>query len=386
MPIPESGLRRVTVYTDAAHADLTLPAGVPVTALIAAVADLVPHRESLRPYRLCEPGCCALDGAKTLEQQDIRDGAVLVLTDQQGAGPKLRFDDPAEQVAVAVRATARPWTPAARRLTAALAASGLAGAAGFVAVPGGPGTPNALLAVASAGTATLLAVPPSGCGDTTRTMLCCLAWLAVLTAVVGVALAMTGISLQAAGAATAAAAVGLIRVAGRGAVMFTGLSHRSIPISSRVDQAHGVLSGLVAGSAAAVVLGAGGVVLGAPVAGVPRVIGVVFAAAAGAALVLRARSHTDGVQIAALLAGGAASLVIAVLAAAIDAAPHRLWPAVVAVALAAATIGVGFTAPARLPLARRGAEVLESLALGSLVPLACWLCGVYGAARGLSLG
>lgn len=115
--IPDSGLYRVAVHADTAHADLTLPSGVPVAALIAAVLDLMPHRTSpdlLRPYRLSEPGGNALDGTKTLSQQGIRDGSTLVLTHAECRAPRVRFDDPAEQVAAAVRAMERPWSPAAR--------------------------------------------------------------------------------------------------------------------------------------------------------------------------------------------------------------------------------------------------------------------------------
>jgi hypothetical protein len=63
-----------------------------------------------------------------------------------------------------------------------------------------------------------------------------------------------------------------------------------------------------------------------------------------------------------------------------------VWPAAVAAVLSGAAVVFGFTAPARSPFPRRCAEVLEGVALGTLVPLACWLCGVYGVARGLGLG
>jgi len=372
--IADSGLRRVAVHTDTVHADLALPAGVPVAALIASVVDLLPRRDGpqvLRPYRLSLPGRAPLDAAKTLGQQGIGDGAVLVLTRADDIPAEPRFDDPAEQVAAVVRASARPWSPVARRLAAALAASTLAGVAGFVAVPGGPGTPNALLALAATGTVAAAALPASGCSGALRTTLCCLAGLAVAAAVVGMGCAATGISGQAVGAATAAGAVGLIRAASRIAVMTRGPAR----------EAHDLLTGLVAASAAAAVLGTVGVAAGQPVDGVPRPVGVAFAAAAGAALLLRARSHTDGSQIAALLAGGVTTIGIAVLTA--GCGP---WPAAVAAALAGAAVVFGFTAPPASPWARRGAEVLESLALGMLVPLACWLCGAYGAARGLGLG
>ncbi|KLO26645.1 hypothetical protein ABW16_19280 [Mycolicibacter heraklionensis] len=387
MSIPDSGLYRVAVHADTAHADLTLPSGVPVAALIAAVLDLMPHRTSpdlLRPYRLSEPGGNALDGTKTLSQQGIRDGSTLVLTHAECRAPRVRFDDPAEQVAAAVRAMERPWSPAARRLSAALTASGLAGVAGFVVIPGGPGAPHALLAVATAGVVALLTVPPSGCGGPVRTTLCCLAGLAVLGAVAGMTVTATGIALPRVGAVAAAAGVGMIRVAGRVAAAATGLFGREDSVPSQVGQAHDLLTGLVAAAAALVTLGAAAVVAGAPVAGAPPMVCAAFAATAGMAVALRARSHTDGVQIAALVAGGAATSAIGLLGAASTTA--RQWPAVLAAALAAAVIGLGFVAPAASPLIRRGAEVAEAVALGSLAPLTCWLCGLYSVARGLSLG
>ncbi|GFG68310.1 EsaB/YukD family protein [Mycolicibacter senuensis] len=390
----DPGLRRVAVYADTGHADLALPAAVPVAVLVAAAVELVSGRDGpqpmssrdqpLGPYRLAQPGRSPLDGSKTLAQHGIRDGAVLVLTRAGDVAPEPRFDDPAEQVAAGVRTAAHPWRPTARRLTAAIAASGLAGVAGFVAVPGGPGAPNVLLAMAATGTVVAMAVPSSGCSGPARAILCGLAGLVILAAVAAMAGAATGVSAQTIGAAAAAGGVGLIRVAGRIAMLAAGLSRR--PTARHAVAARDLLCGLIAGSAAAVVLGAAGVAAGEPVAGVPGLVGAAFAAAAGAALLLRARSHADGTQIATLLVGGAATMGIAVLSAALDVTPHRPWPAMVAAAMSVVTIVLGFTAPVRSPLARRGAEVLESVALGAVVPLACWLCGVYGSVRGLSLG
>lgn len=382
MPIPDSGLYRVAVHADTAHADLTLPSGVPVATLIASVLDLIPHRtnpHSLRPYHLSEPGRAALDGGKTLSQQGIRDGSTLVLTHAECPAPQVMFDDPAEQAAATVRTIERPWSPVACRLSAALTASGLAGVAGFVAIPGGPGAPNALLAVAAAGAITLMTVPPSGCGGTVRTTLCCLAGLAVLGAVAGMAIAVTGIAPPRVGAVAVAAGVGLVRTAGRVAAAATGLFRREDSVPSRVSEAHDLLTGLVVAATALVALGAA-----VAIAGAPRLVGAVFAAIAGVALALRARSHTDGVQIASLLAGGTATLAIGLLGAASNTTGQ--WPAALAVVLVAAALGLGFAAPTGSPLVRRGAEVVEGLALGSLAPLACWLCGLYSLARGLSLG
>ena len=252
MSYPDSGLCRVAVHTDTAQADLTLPSGVPVATLIAAVVDLMPQQpmaEPLRPYRLCEPGRSALDSTKTLAQQGVRDGSTLVLTHAECRAPRVLFADPAEQAAAAVRATERPWGPAARRLTAALTASGLAGVAGLVAVPGGPG---ALLAATAAGTVALMTVPSSGASGPVRTTACCLAGLAILTAVTGMAAAVTGIARPALGALAATTGVGLIRIAGR---IAAAARRRHAP-----GTAHDLLTGVVAAAAALVVLGTAGAV------------------------------------------------------------------------------------------------------------------------------
>lgn len=384
MPSEDSGLCRVAIHAGTTHADLTLPSDVPVAALIPAVLDLIPRQEgpeSLRPYRLAVPGRPALDGGKTLSQQGIRDGSTLLLNHAECPAPRVVFDDPAEQVAAAVQTIACPWTPAARRLSAALSASGLAGAAGFVAIPGGPGAPSALMAVAAAGAVALMTVPACGCTGLVRTVVCCLAGLAVLSAIAGMALAATGIAPSRVGAAAVVAGVGMIRIAGRVAAGVTGLSHRA---ASQVARAHDLLTGLVTAATAVVVLGAATVVAGAGSTGAPQLVCAVFAATAGMAVALRARSHADAVQIASLIAGGVTTLAIGLLGVASKTTGQ--WPAALAVVLVAASLGLGFADPSELPLIRRGAEVVEGLALGSLVPLACWLCGWYGAARGLSLG
>jgi hypothetical protein len=53
--------------------------------------------------------------------------------------------------------------------------------------------------------------------------------------------------------------------------------------------------------------------------------------------------------------------------------------------LAVAAMYVGFAGPASSPLVRRSIDLLEFLAWLALVPLACWVCGLYGAARALHL-
>lgn len=385
------GLCRVALHADAVHADLALPAGLPVAVLIPSIVDLLAARGGGRPsaatgtpYRLSRLGEAALDVSKTLAQQAIRDGTVLLLTRGAGAAPAPRFDDPAEQVSAAVRARRRTWTPRAGRLAAAVTATGLAGVAGFVAVPGGPGAPNALLAATAAASVSVATVRLGGCGGPVMTAVCGLAALAAVAAAVLVA---TGVPPQLIGAVTAAVAVGLLRAAARVSVAVGGLARPSggtADGAARAARVANLLTGLVAACSAATVLGVLGAAAGTP--DLPRWAGVALAAASGAALLLQARRHTDRAQIAALLAGGVSTLGMALVVAAVTVPQHRPWLGLTAAALAAAAAGLGFTGPVRSPLVRRGADLLEHLALTAVVPLACWVCGCYGAIRGLSLG
>ena len=75
-------------------------------------------------------------------------------------------------------------------------------------------------------------------------------------------------------------------------------------------------------------------------------------------------------------------------AAALQTPQQGPWIATSTVALAGAAIYLGFVTPAQSlsPLARRSADLLECMALIALIPLTCWICGLYGAIRGLSLG
>ncbi|CAJ1502802.1 EsaB/YukD family protein [[Mycobacterium] kokjensenii] len=382
----DSGMRRVAVHSETAHADLALPSHLPVATLIASLTELLPlpsDADVLRPYRIGRPGHRPLDGSKTLAQQDVGDGAVLMLSRREWPAPRLRCDDPAERAATAIADAAYPWGTVPRRLTAAAAVTVLAGVAGFVAIPGGPGAPHALVGTAAAGTAALLAVPSCNCTATVRTTLCCLAGLAVLAAVAGTVVALTGIPLSCCGAVATVAGIVVLRAAGRIAAAVTGLARLRDAVVAPVRAAHDVLTGLVVGAAALVPSGVAVAATAAGSAPAPRMVTVAFAASAAAAITLRARSHRDGVQVAALITGGAVTAGIAVLTAAVAAPP--LYSAAVAVLLAGTAVGAGFSETAPPPLLRRCGEMLESAALSSALPLMFWLCGIYRAVGDLVL-
>lgn len=66
---------------------------------------------------------------------------------------------------------------------------------------------------------------------------------------------------------------------------------------------------------------------------------------------------------------------------------HGPWIAAATAMLTAAAMCFCFVAPAvsLSPVVRRSVELLEGLALVAMVPLTCWICGVYGAVRGFNL-
>lgn len=387
---PNPGLCRVALHSGGARVDLSLPAGVPIAELLPSVVDLLaargaaPPATEAGPYRLYRPGSAALDNSKTLAQHAIRDGTVLLLTRMLDELPVPRFDDPTEQVSATVRTITRPWTPEAARCTAGVSAAALAAVAGFVAVPGGPGAPNALLAAAAATAAAVLAMHR---GETSPTLiaLCCLAALGLGAALVGV---LTPVGLPAVGAAAAAAGTVALHGAARLSIALAGLAQRATPTRADLDdqatRAHQLLTGLVAGFAATAALGGLGAVAGVHTSGSPRFGGVAVAAVTGAALLLRARSHTDRAQIAALVLGGITAFSGAVAAAAATAPQYALWLAAAAGASAGAALYLGGRPPLS-PVIWRAAELLEYPVLVAVAPLACWLGGCYGAVRGLSL-
>jgi type VII secretion integral membrane protein EccD len=408
------------------------------------------HLEAKR-YQLSTPGASALDTSLTLAQNDIRDGDVLLLTQPLAPLPAPRYDDVAEAVSTTLDAAPRPGSrPRATRLTGAVAANCLtaigvlalirnaatanafgeggttagvaasaggvallcaaiahrsyrdamaglalsvigiafAAVAGFLAVPGAPAIPNALLAAAAAAVTSVLAMRVVGCGVATLTALACAAMLVAVAALVGV---MTAAPLPALGSVSALACLALTGLAPRLSIVLAGLSPRLAPpfdlepadgLADKAFRADNWLTGLLAASSSSAAVGAVVTVLG----GAPRLCCMAFGALTGALLLLHARSHARARRLA-LVIGGVA-VIATTFAVVASSVPERgAWIAAATATLAATAIYLGFVASAvsLSPLVHRGVEVLECLALVALVPLTCWVCGLYGAVRGLTL-
>ncbi|WP_293054702.1 type VII secretion integral membrane protein EccD [Mycobacterium sp.] len=451
--------RRVSVYAPESHADLALPSGVPVGSLIPQIVDIMAAPLSGVPahYQLSIAGAAALDESKSLAQHGIRDGSLLVLSASPAPPPTPRFDDPADAVATFLAAAARPSASAAARRTAALAAGwltavgtlvlirtafetnaagqvgaagvlaaaggialsagaiahrgfgdGLAGltlgllaagfatGAGLLAVPGGPGAPNALLAATAGAATALLALRIIGCG---RALFTAVGGFGLLAAAAALAASVGAAPPRVLGAACTLLSLALIETSARVSIRLAGLSPQPAVIAAaermpagddlpaRAARADSWLTGLLGAFSAAASLGAIGTLVAVCHAGGSPVGGIAFAATTGATLLARSRRYPGVATAVTFTVTGTLTLSAGFVVAATAGAPRLPWVAVGIAVLAAGTLWLGFLAPALTwsPLARRGVELAEYLVLAAVVPLACWICGLYGALAALTL-
>jgi type VII secretion integral membrane protein EccD len=264
--------------------------------------------------------------------------------------------------------------------------------AGFLAVPGHPGTPNVLLAATAAAVASVLAMRVSGCGAVTLTVVSGVAMVIAVAALVGV---ITAAPLRAVGSASALLSLGLLGLAARLSIVLAGLSPRLPPapdrdtigqagarLAAQAIRADHWLTSLLGAFASSATVGAIVTVL----AGEPRLSCIAFGTVTGVLLLLRARSD-DRARTVVFVIGGIAITATTFGVVALSLPEHGPWIAAATAMLAAAAIFGGFVAPAiqLSPVVRRGIEVLESLALVATVPLTCWICGIYSAVRGLDI-
>jgi type VII secretion integral membrane protein EccD len=277
-------------------------------------------------------------------------------------------------------------------LTLSVIATEFAAVAGFLAVPGHPGTPNVLLAATAAAVTSVLAMRVSGCGAVTLAAVSGVATVIAVAALVGV---ITAAPLRAIGSVSALASLGLLGLAARLSIVLAGLSPRlpqapdrdtiepgGARLAAKAIHADDWLTSLLAAFASSATVGAIVTVL----AGEPRLCCIAFGTVTGALLLLRARSD-DRTRAVMFVTGGIAITATTFGVVALSVPGHGAWIAAVTAMLAAAAIFVGFVAPAipLSPVVRRGVEVLECLALVATVPLTGWICGFYTAVRGLNL-
>jgi type VII secretion integral membrane protein EccD len=112
-----------------------------------------------------------------------------------------------------------------------------------------------------------------------------------------------------------------------------------------------------------------------------------FGIAVATVLCLRGRSHHDLVQAATLIAGGLLTALLIVVKVAVFLPEWRVTAALALIAMTALVVACGLVAPEVefSPVMRRCVELGEYLAVGLVVPLACWIVGVYAFFRGMRL-
>jgi len=457
-PAADEAYCRLTVLAPRARVDVALPADVPVAELVPMVLELVGEPGpggAPQPWRLSGAAGGPLPPEATLDELGVPDGELLRIAPDAPAPPPPVFDDPVDALAATagtaragdrrfgaaavfvvtvaaagLLATAAPGSAAAAGLaglgavaavvhaarlirrpsdqsdpdadevahaaarTAACAAVPLAAAAGWVAVPGAPGS-GLLLAAAAAGIAAAAA----------QVVLRVIAPLLVGAVVAAVLVAAGAVGLRFGMApAAAAAAVGAIAiVAGpllpRAALRLAGLPRPVVPADSgelvdadtgpdllppdelaeRADLARGYLAGLTGGCA---VVAAAGAVIAATGGGWA---GPTFAGVTVAILGLRARGYADAApaQTALVAAIGAGIALVALIAGQAEPGTRPVAAGVLLVAVAVGLHASGRTGPIGSPVSRRAVDLLSGLLTTAAIPLALGAMDLFRLVRGL---
>jgi type VII secretion integral membrane protein EccD len=404
--------------------DVALPAGMPVAALLPAIVELAgqPSSESPRGWRLDRIGGPTLNESITLVDNDVHDGDVLVLAPSDAPPLGLLQWDSCQTVADSgsssevgsVRSevtgvwaavvgslalcssaagqstvhlliamigtcTAGGFAISSRSAATGLASVPLAAAAGFLAVPSGPGAANVFLAAVAAATMSLLMLHWIDDGSTALAATACVSTLVAVSAVAPV---VGPVPIATVGAASAVVALGVLAVSGRISILLSGLApdRQADDADARAVRGHAALTGLVAGCSVGAALGVVLVAVGCHQHDAPGAAGAGFGAVVALALLLRVRTHADARRRWALTIAGMVS-VSTVFVIAVTTMPDQVaWASVTLV-----TIGIGASRPRRFAAAGRAFAGLEYAMLFAVVPLACWVGGVYATVRGTQL-
>lgn len=415
---------------DVGVVDLALPARLPVASLIPDIVRLAGANTGT-PVRWELATLCGtvLDETVPLQDQDVRDGDVLLLSPALSRVP--RFDRP--DVVTAVLAASPPpgdtralrvivgLVAAAAGALAGLAAQGSAslitlgvlsclvggaavttsragremwvcgplgcltvlmfGLCGALVVPGPLDAPHALLGTAAAAAVSLVLLRLRVGSPVVSTAAAC---AGLLCAVVMSGAVLWPVPPHSAGVALALLALGALSLAPRISVLLSGLApapsltDEPLPdAAGRAAAGHRILVGLVIGICAAASIGAAVVAIGGLSGARHWLSGAAFCAVAGAALLLRSRCYAAGRCRWALTLSGLCSLAAAFVAVAMRYGP---WAAVAAVC-AGVTVIVRESRGEPSPLAARSVEVLEYTVLAAVVPVACAALDVFAVVR-----
>jgi type VII secretion integral membrane protein EccD len=152
----------------------------------------------------------------------------------------------------------------------------------------------------------------------------------------------------------------------------------------RAARGRWLLTALVTGASGSALAGVLLVAVGGAAVGAPWPVDAGFCGAVGVALLLRSRSHADGWCRTALTTCGMGCLTAAFTGVSAAMPGQAFWIAVSTVAAGSVALSPAARSAAG-PVAARAVDALEYIALTAVVPLACWIAGVFAAIRGWHL-
>ncbi|NLU81761.1 type VII secretion integral membrane protein EccD [Rhodococcus sp. HNM0569] len=307
---------------------------------------------------------------------------------------------------VAGAVTGRVYADAASSLVLGTCAIPPALAAGMLFVPGDPGAPHVLLGAALVAVTSVLAVRLSGVGLTTFTTAAVVASVTVIAALVATLFDAAG--THEVGAGVAAGGLIVLALSARISILFAKIPLPPVPapgtsvdpseddpdderrtlsfdaLTERAARARNYLTGLVLAGTILTVAGAALAARGEN-AGEVYWPGVCLALSCTVVLLFRGRTYSSVKQAAPLVGGGIVLLTVLLAGAALTSSLYAIGVYAIAFACVIGALTLGFVVPQQSfsPVMRRAAELLDLAFIASVIPLVCWVTGLYLLMRGL---
>ncbi|KUI16824.1 hypothetical protein AU193_21755 [Mycobacterium sp. GA-1285] len=277
-------------------------------------------------------------------------------------------------------------------VTVSVIAVVMAAVTGAVAVPGGPLAAHLLLASSAALAAAVISLRLTGRGLRPLAAIATTSLLCTATSTASVTWQFDGIT---SGTLLAVVALTALSSAPRLAIALTRIGptppvgdDTSRPpdrvADSEATRAHHLLTAMITGATIAVAIAAVFVACGSVATRESSIPAAAFDGVVGVALLLRTRTHVCTARRAALAVSGFVALAAAFAILVVALRQHAHW-----LGAFAAVAGAGLLVPLLCITpglgVRRAAELVEYAALAAVIPLGCWIAGLFGLVRDLAL-